>query len=378
MLNNMNPAHLTAPSRTVAEVLAHVRAGIGACIPPALKQGWMRDPVELDIHAGDGSVGPCVRTENGTTAVDLTYLEAMRQRWGATVSATVLVPLHHCFVRDLTLPKAAAPRVDEILSLDLERTTPFRASQVLTGWYRLPDADTGGTMTVRQIVLQRQTLDGLLADIKTARLPLKAITVADASGTRLPANLLERGLRQRAPAIRWLRNIIAAEAIGLLTFAAIGLGLTLTNLNTGLATANADVDKATKQVQIIRRQLSDADSAAALLRQPRLRKIETPAVLAVWEDVTKALPDSTWLTEMRVDDGNVQIDGQSANASELISVLSKLGIFTNVAFASPVTRDPQRGVERFQIKLQTAKRDSVSLAKNAQPNPLQPKPTEVK
>ena len=166
-----------------------------------------------------------------------------------------------------------------------------------------------------------------------------------------PINLLEPELRRRAPATILLRQAVLAGTACMVTLSVLAVGLRFNTLASATAASELAIKTATAESQAIRRRLMEADTAEKQARQPRLRKIERPSVTAVWEELTARLPLSTWLTDLRLDGSTLQIEGQSANASDLIAVLSKTALFKNVAFASPVTRAAQRGLERFQIRL---------------------------
>jgi len=67
--------------------------------------------------------------------------------------------------------------------------------------------------------------------------------------------------------------------------------------------------------------------------------------------LSKVLPNDTWVSYLRYNNKNLQLTGQSANASSLIALLEKLSYFQNVKFVSTVTKDRRTGLERFQISI---------------------------
>lgn len=317
------------------------------------RDAWLRDPIEIEIRLGEDRQTRA-RVGRSRRLVGIDDLRRRWRIWAPFTSVTVTVPVQDCLVRVIQLPKAAVSRADAILQMDLERTTPFR-DDVIAGWYR-PPQDTGGELvSLNHIILKKDLILPLIEDIRATRLPIKGIFPVDDDGNRLPANLLPAAERSGASAmtgVRWLA-VGCLAALYLFTMAAIWL--TISGLDTALATANRDVGKATEEAHEIIRVANEADALAAQLSQPRLSKIATTPVTAVWEEVTRLLPDSTSLTSLRFEEGAVQIDGNSSNASGLIPLLAASPLFQNVTFASPVTRDPQKGTERFQIKILVAK-----------------------
>jgi general secretion pathway protein L len=136
---------------------------------------------------------------------------------------------------------------------------------------------------------------------------------------------------------------------------AVAFGLAMTRAENRLAEATALAKAAAGKAAAARREFTDADTRSALMRQPRQRMTEAVPLVVIWDEVTKMLPAATWINDLRLEDSGVQIDGQSPNASELLAALSRSSVFTGAAFVSPVTRDPQRGIERFQIRMQVSR-----------------------
>mgnify|MGYP001273121473 CR=1 FL=1 len=335
------------------EAWARAAAALRALVPRPIADVWARDPKELAIRLDTQTGAPHAVIRGERRLVDATFLRAARQRWGGLISATLEVPQSACLVRDLKLPRATVHRADEILALDLARTTPFWPGDVYTGWYCPAGQAPGDQAGVRQVIVKRAMLADPVRDFAEAGLPLKSIAVVDEAGGRLPVELVPPGEHLRAPVTRLLgRAVIALAALAAL-LAAGSLALRLVSAQRSLTATEAALEAATREARSIRQRIGNAEASASDARQPRLRRIATPPVVAVWEEITRTLPATTYLTDLRIDDGAVQIDGYAANASELIGVLAKSAMFTGIAFASPVTRDIQRGAERFQIRLRT-------------------------
>jgi general secretion pathway protein L len=78
-------------------------------------------------------------------------------------------------------------------------------------------------------------------------------------------------------------------------------------------------------------------------------------VAETWEELTALLPDSAWITELRIVDGDASIDGFASSASDLIGILSKSQRLTDPEFSAPVLKVSERNVERFQIRMKLLK-----------------------
>jgi general secretion pathway protein L len=82
-----------------------------------------------------------------------------------------------------------------------------------------------------------------------------------------------------------------------------------------------------------------------------LRRAEGFRLIAIWEEVTQRLPDTAWLTDLRVENDTLWIDGYARSASELVGLIAASPMFSGVALSAPVVREDGRANERFQIRM---------------------------
>ncbi|HYP62712.1 MAG TPA: PilN domain-containing protein, partial [Acidocella sp.] len=69
-------------------------------------------------------------------------------------------------------------------------------------------------------------------------------------------------------------------------------------------------------------------------------------VLAI---LTDALPDDTWLSDLTLKNGDLTFDGQSANAAQLIGLLSAVPGLRDPSFTAPVTRTADGKADLFSL-----------------------------
>jgi general secretion pathway protein L len=80
------------------------------------------------------------------------------------------------------------------------------------------------------------------------------------------------------------------------------------------------------------------------------RKQETPAGVIALEALSHILPDSTYVTELRLQGNRLQIVGVTQDAPELIRLIEQSSHFTRATFVAPTTRSPTDPGERFHIE----------------------------
>ena len=118
----------------------------------------------------------------------------------------------------------------------------------------------------------------------------------------------------------------------------------------------AEADALTERVDIARQRagklqtLKDQRDALVLESQFLVqRKAHAPKPVVFIEELTRALPDHTWLFHLQQDGTRVRPSGYTSDASSLIGLVGALPMFTNPKFGSPVTHDPRRDKDRFNL-----------------------------
>ncbi|MGC2024687.1 PilN domain-containing protein, partial [Bradyrhizobium sp.] len=92
---------------------------------------------------------------------------------------------------------------------------------------------------------------------------------------------------------------------------------------------------------------SGGDSAVGLLAR---RKQTSPSSVVVLEALSQALPDGTYVTELRIDGDKVQVVGMTQDAPSLIRLIEKSPQFARATFFAPTTRAQNEPGERFHIE----------------------------
>ncbi len=119
---------------------------------------------------------------------------------------------------------------------------------------------------------------------------------------------------------------------------------------------NAEMTKrkpAVEALEKLQKQRDDYRKEMAELDQIRSGEISKGEVL---EELTRLLPDTTWIWNLKYNGKEIELSGFADSASDLIPLLDKSSLFEKVEFLAPVTKEMQmRGdgnkeKERFKIK----------------------------
>ena len=82
-----------------------------------------------------------------------------------------------------------------------------------------------------------------------------------------------------------------------------------------------------------------------------LAEKKATAVMAVEliDEVSRIIPDHTWITRLNLSEKELQIQGQSSSSASLIAAIESSPHFENVRFVSPVVQIQGTENDRFHI-----------------------------
>jgi len=261
-------------------------------------------------------------------------------RWLLLDAAQVLRP-------QLSVPAGAEPRLRDMMVHEVDRQTPFAPEQVsFEARVVARDAATG-TLRVELVVLPLARLEALLAQLGPLAAGLAGIDVIAPDGSALGVNLLPAAQRvQRADRDRWLHVALGAAVVAIVL---ASLLVTLDNREKAHEAWTERVQAAQKQARAtreLRNSLEGSVRAANFLAKQRAAQ---PTVLELIDDLTRRLPDDTWLEKVAVNNGQVVLIGQSARASALIALLQGSPLLHKPTLTGSVQADPRTGKERFTL-----------------------------
>jgi general secretion pathway protein L len=259
----------------------------------------------------------------------------------------VILKASRFIFRPLELPRRANEFLDGVVRAQIDRLTPWSQRDAAFGW-SAPSPLGVDRMIVTVAATAVATITPIVKALADRRADAISVsTVSDASGANPPimvfaqragAELRMRRLRRKLIALL----IVICVATGLGASASIVVGNDLDAERMGLERKIAE-----RHAALISGRGSIADEAVAALEA---RKRATPAGVIVIEALSQTLPDDTYLNELRIEDGKVQIAGLTRDAPALIKLIEQSQHFTHATFFAPTTRAPTDSGERFHIE----------------------------
>jgi general secretion pathway protein L len=250
------------------------------------------------------------------------------------------------FFRPLELPRRAAEFLDGIVREQIDRITPWSASEAVVGWSK-PTELASDKISVTIAAAPRAQIIPLTQAV--GNLGVKSIFV---STTPPNADKAAIGVFEQSTAgaleVRQVRRL----AVAALAIAAILAGLAVTSnvvIGNNLQSRQSDVSRRIAERRGIIRSGDDAVANSALAKLAR-RKNQTPANVIVLEALSNVLPDHTYVSELRVEGDKVQVVGITNDAPSLIRLIEQSPHFSRATFFAPTTRSPSDPGDRYHIE----------------------------
>lgn len=256
----------------------------------------------------------------------------------------------HALRKSLTLPLAAEGELSSLLYHQIEQLTPFRADEACFG-YRVENRDLKARqIAVEMTVVPRRFVDAAIEGAERWNLHPDIVDVHTGDATRLPAiNLIADARAQSASLWPRITGLLAVLAL-ILTLIAVFIPAQHARARAeALLAQAAELRRASTKVLALRR---ERDSLERQVRFLVAKKEEARRVLDTLAELTRIIPEGSWLSQIRVDRKEVRIWGYSPSASSLIGKINGSNLFVNPRFRSPVTRAAGTAEERFNISFE--------------------------
>ncbi len=262
----------------------------------------------------------------------------------------VLRPTRFLF-RPLELPARAADFLDGIVRAQIDRLTPWSASEAVFGC-SVPVAHGSESISTEIAAAPRKLAMTYVEAVSSFHPMAIAIVTETPEGRRI--KVFEQRSRGAIDPVRLGRTLQAVLVLA--AVAAVIGSVAASYLADSLSARQSELERQISQRRAaLRGNDSGERSPLALLER---RKYETPASVIVLEALSRLLPDHTYVTELHLAGNKVQIGGITRDAPSLIPLIEQSQHFTRATFYAPTTRSPSDPGERFHIEAQIEPRNA--------------------
>ena len=355
---------MIAVTDTISQFFGWWFGELAACVPAGVRARFRRRPATLTMTQAADDVAFTLHKGGHTRTLGRLRLDPSLEPKRALapllrgvslrdVEVGLDLPAERVLQRRVTLPLAAQENLREVLAFEMDRHTPFKASEVAFD-YRVVGTDPDSKrLNVDLAVVPRELIEQASHIARGFGLTLDRIGVvggAEVAGEQI--NLLphDHANGQSAAQNRLLLAMAALTAILAVVAGCMPLYLkqrTLAVYETQLAESRT---AALEAEQLKKRLDARAEHGRFLID----RRLSMPTATALLAELTGRLPDDTWLVQLRWQGNKLLIAGFSPAAAALIAGLEESQLLSEVRFGSPVTADPRVGQERFNISATVA------------------------
>ncbi len=277
-------------------------------------------------------------------------ISALRREIPSHSSVVLIFPEEAVLRPVLRLPKAPLRVLRKAIYFELVRLSPVHPDQL---YFDLGTQSLGANelgMKVR--VIRRAIVDSAVAQCHAAGLSVASIRVGDDAH---PADW------KVFPVDRQAFLLAEARRLKLLALGGLVLLLAAFLLAASYARGNASLAEIALRLEVQRTRatavehlrgqiesLTRAESFVAVQKQ-------RPLVAGTVAELSRVLPDDTWITDLQIDGRKVRVQGYSKSASHLIARIDSSDRFSSAQFQAPLTQDSATGTSRFDLSFQVSK-----------------------
>ena len=256
----------------------------------------------------------------------------------------IALPPRQVMRKTLVLPAVVEENLAQALSYDLDRHTPFRPDQLYFDAAVIDRNPAAKTISVDWVAALKTAVDSARRQVEDWGAVVIAVVPGPASTRATRLNLVPH--ETRPPSALWRRWQLWAPA------ALVALGA-LAVLVTPLLQKREYAIALNKQTESAREQAEAADRLRTQLERQQddynyalAKKYAYPGTVQIIDDITRLLPDDTWITQLEMKSTvrgkdsarELTLRGESANAGALISTLEESKLVEQAALQSPTTK----------------------------------------
>jgi general secretion pathway protein L len=265
---------------------------------------------------------------------------------GSRVEA--MLPSDHVMFSPLDFPSQAGDFLDGMIRAQVDRLTPWTVNEAIFGWSQSTNT-ANDRIEVTFAATSKLKIQPLLQLVQALDVGSVAVFTTASAGEGAPARIklfdksLQSAIGRTVDVPRILRTVLLSAGL-----AAAASLLVAAYLGSSLQSEQQDLQRRISQRRTaLRLDPNAGESGVSLLAK---RKQATPSSVMVLEAVSRVLPDTTYVTELRIEGDKVQVVGMTQDAPSLIRLMEQSPQFTRATFFAPTTRAQNEPGERFHIE----------------------------
>lgn len=262
----------------------------------------------------------------------------------------ITLPPDRILRKVVVLPVAAKENLQQVLQFQMDQHTPFTANLVYFSHRVVGHDFERGQLSVELCVTPRNAVDAAIRVLGVEGASVKAVFAQESVSEVPPINLLPGLGSKNISSLRSGANPWLGLLVVLLVLAAGIVPVVIKREAVIQMLPWAEKGRlAAEAVDATRRDLeARVDQHNFLLEKRQM----VPTVIQILEELTRILPDDTWVQILDVKGKELQIQGETASSVRLVGLFEQSSIFRDASFRSPLTKGQISGTERYQLAVQ--------------------------
>jgi general secretion pathway protein L len=268
--------------------------------------------------------------------------------------------------RDIAVPAQARKFLSGVIRNQIERLSPWPLNNLVYGFNAEASEENASAIDVRILMASRTDLDASRHQLTALGVQVDRIVVNDWT--------VETGDKTSGPVILWSRLTDASRdrlegasrsiGLGIGVIVAVSMCLSLwAFVSTGLVRDESESIAA--RARVLQRQVQGGGAPSLAASVPPaerawfLKETSISSMILI-EALSRALPDSAYLTEIRLENATLRMTGVAEDAPGLLAPLERSGNLTGVHFFAPTTRGADGKSSRFSIEAHVEPRSNIA------------------
>jgi general secretion pathway protein L len=265
--------------------------------------------------------------------------------WLRGSRAEVILRPGRFMFRPLELPKRAGEFLEGIVRSQIDRLTPWSVNEAAYTWTPPIEASNDRIQLTVAATARSMLMPYVRAVADLGAASVIVSTVPQDAGVTDGALKVYEQRNGGTIEVTRIRQILMMVFLGAAALALVSSGVS-SILGDSLDSEQQDLSHKIAARRAAMRRNADGGAQRILER----RKQTTPAAVMVLDALSKVLPDHTYVLEMRIENGKVQVTGITKDAPSLIRLIEQSPHFEHATFFAPTTQSPGEPGERFHIE----------------------------
>ena len=342
---------------TIRSILWRLLLSLGAALQDALAVVSVQPSVVVRTHDGYRlPTNPAANNAAETPTVAELSGVAAQLRKTRRAKAPVVVRLgdDDVLFRGRTFPKAVTDVIEPVLHNQIQKLVPWTENDIAFGYIIEREANSNEQVHAQLAITRQSVIDRIRSEANAAGLHLVAIDSTDEASPTQPIQIYSESLEQKERFARQIGRVLIGLALTSFALSAVALSQfaystwRMYEIENSIANQKNALNKALL-VQKAREKSDERVEAMIAQKRNQMPRI------AVVNELSKRLPDKTWLESLEVRDNVAILSGYSDNAAAIVRLLDEAEEFTDVKFIGATELSTSAGRERFQISVRISK-----------------------